>query len=170
MGSSEQEPSQLPPTAHRHWRGVTAEPTSLPAVRRELAEWAEQLGVDAERVEMMTLATYEALSNVALHAYPDEHGVLDMGAAYWRGRARVQVTVADRGRWCPEPTDRGGLGGRGLVLIRSLAEHCEVTSDANGTTVRMSWTVGDKQHAAAASAKAGDGIGGTAAATQSGGA
>lgn len=120
---------------------VPAEPDQLPGVRRALAEWAGHVGMSAEQVEAVALASYEALANATAHAYSDGAGVLDVHATYRPERAQVQVTVADSGRWRPPPAERGGLGGRGLVLIRSLAEHAEVTTDAAGTTVRMYWTV-----------------------------
>lgn len=139
------------PVADVHFAAVPADPQRLPGLRRALAEWAERAGMSAEQVEVLALTSYEALANAAEHAYSDGEGVLEVHATYSPERARVQVTVTDAGRWRPPPIDRGEWGGRGLVLIRNLAEHAEVSTDATGTTVRMSWTVHDPATTPAAS-------------------
>ncbi len=125
----------------RCW-GVPAEPARFPALRRALAGWAEHVGMSPEQIEVLALTSYEALANAAAHAYPDQSvGVLDMHAIYWPASAQVEVTVIDYGRWQPPAAERGDLGGRGLVLIESLAEHAEVSTGPTGTSVRMSWTL-----------------------------
>lgn len=128
------------PVADLHFAAVPAAPERLPALRRALGEWAERVGMNAEQIEVLALASYEALANAAAHAYPDGEGVLEVHATYLPERARAQVTVTDFGSWRPEPAERGELGGRGLMLIRQLAEHADVNTDAAGTAVRMSWT------------------------------
>lgn len=125
-----------------HCREVPAEADRLPALRRALADWAENVGLSADQRELAALATYEALANAATHAYSDgESGVLDVHAIYRPTSGHAEVVVTDYGHW-QEP-GREDLGGRGLVLISSLAEHAEVTVTAGGTTVRMSWTVAE---------------------------
>lgn len=127
---------------------VPAEPERLQGLRRALAEWAERIGMAAEQIEALTLAGYEALANAAAHAYPDSGGVLDMHATYRPDSAQVEVTVSDHGNWRFPTAEHEELGGRGLVLIRSLAEHAEVTAGALGTTVRMTWTLTSQTEAA----------------------
>lgn len=120
---------------------VPAKPERLPELRHALAEWAARIGMAAEQNEALTLATYEALANAAAHAYPEGvEGVVDVHAVHRPESARVEVTVTDYGSWRP-PDESGMLGGRGLVLVRSLAENAEVTTDASGTTVRMAWSL-----------------------------
>lgn len=122
------------------WEAVPADPAHFPAIRRELGAWAAGTGADAARVEAIMLATYEALANVASHAY-DSSGVVEVHA-HVPTESRVEVVVRDRGRWRPPSTssaDDSAPGGRGLVLIRSLADHVEVSTGAGGTTVRMVW-------------------------------
>ncbi|NHD18403.1 MULTISPECIES: ATP-binding protein [unclassified Actinopolyspora] len=128
------------PTSELCYREVPAAPERLPALRNALSEWAGRAGLDAEQVEKLILASYEALANVVAHAYPDGGGVLDLQARLLRDPARVEVTVTDYGHWRPEAQRRRDLGGRGLILLRSLAEHAEVLTGGAGTTVRMSWT------------------------------
>lgn len=123
-------------------RRVPAEPEHFPAIRKMLAAWAEYLGMASERVEGVVLASYEALANVAQHAYVGQSvGTVDVRASYRSGWSRAYVTVTDAGRWQRRTPDTNGLGGRGLVLIENLAEYSEITSDAAGTTVRMAWSV-----------------------------
>jgi len=120
---------------------VPAEPARLPELRRELAAWAERLGMSAEQVEAVALAGYEALANAATHAYAGGTGTLNLHATYRQERQQVQVVVRDSGQWRTPAADRRGLGGRGLVLIRNLADHAEVHTDGSGTAVWMHWTV-----------------------------
>lgn len=124
-----------------HFAAVPADPERLPGLRRALAGWAERAGMSAEQVEVLALASYEALANATAHAYSDGAGVLKVHATYLPEQAQAQVTVTDSGHWRPPPTERGELSGRGLVLIRNLAEQAEVSTDTSGTTVWMSWTV-----------------------------
>lgn len=123
-----------------NFAGVPAEPERLPTLRRALAEWAGRLGLSAEQAEAVSLASYEALANATAHAYADGQGTLDVHAEYRPDWGQVQVTVADSGRWRPPPAERDRQGGRGLTLIRSLAEDAEVDTDSSGTTVRMRWS------------------------------
>lgn len=83
------------------------------------------------------MASYEAMANTAEHAYrgrPDS--VLDVLATIRDGE--ITVVVTDYGTW-KVPEDTHGLRGRGLVLIRSLADTSEYTQRPDGTTVTMHW-------------------------------
>jgi serine/threonine-protein kinase RsbW len=108
----------------------------LGGARREVAHWAGQLGLPEEFTEDLVLATHEALANVADHAYPDGGGEarLDLECV---GDV-VEVVVRDRGAWRTPPTDPGWRG-RGLTIIRGLADEVGVQHDGHGTTVRMRW-------------------------------
>ncbi|GAB3298010.1 ATP-binding protein [Parasphingorhabdus pacifica] len=129
-----------PPT-ELHCRAVPADPERLPALRRAVAGWAACVNMSAEQIELVVLASYEALANATAHAYPHGGGVLEVHAVYRPISSRAEVVVTDYGRWQEPPVERRDLGGRGLVLIESLAEHAEVTTTTSGTSVRMSWTV-----------------------------
>ncbi|MGW3472270.1 ATP-binding protein [Saccharopolyspora sp. NPDC000995] len=124
-----------------HWHEVPAEPGRLRPICRALTDWASGNGVTDERAEAVALAAYEAMANVVTHAYPDGGGVLSVRAAFHLDSARIEIAVQDYGRWRirAEPEDSGEHGGRGLVLIRSLADHVEVLPEQVGTTVRMTW-------------------------------
>lgn len=106
-------------------------------VRLRLAEWAAGLGMGGDEVDDLVLAAYEALANVADHAYPDGAGdawvVADRCAP-----DEVVVVVSDEGRWRPPPSDPG-LRGRGMTLISALAEKVAVQRGDAGTRVVMHW-------------------------------
>jgi anti-sigma regulatory factor (Ser/Thr protein kinase) len=140
--------SGVSPSLELRYPSVPARPENLPMLRHDLAEWAQRCGLAARHVEAVALATYEALANVAAHAYPTGTGVLDVDAVYRTSPARVEITVTDYGQWSAPPEKRGEAGGRGLVLIRALADHTEVTPGDSGTTVRMTWIL--ESHAPAA--------------------
>ncbi len=141
MAFSEPDDAASRTTAELHHTAVPAEPERLPQLRRALAEWAEQAGMTSERVEMLALAGYEALANVAAHAYPDGFGLLDVHACCRSDPARAEVIVRDYGRWQQPRSSDAGPGGRGLILLRSLADHAEVTTDDSGTAVSMTWNL-----------------------------
>jgi serine/threonine-protein kinase RsbW len=116
-------------------------PNEMADLRRKLTHWLGQLPLDAESTHDITLATYEALANVAAHAYPDGRGWARLQAT--RTGDAITVTVTDTGCGIPATSPRqAGLrtsGGRGLVLIDKVTDQSDVDSGRDGTTVRMTW-------------------------------
>lgn len=121
---------------------VPATAEHLPELRRELAQWAGRTGLDSDAVEALVLAAYEAMANVVEHAYNDPLQGLDLEASYRPEQRRVEVTVTDQGSWSSSSASEPWRG-RGLPLIRRLAQETEVTADDGGTTVRMAWSVAE---------------------------
>jgi serine/threonine-protein kinase RsbW len=115
-------------------------PARLRDVRAQVARWASRLGLPADAVDDIVLATHEALANVADHAYPDGGGEAVLDAACEQGE--VRVVVSDHGSWRP-PSDPGWRG-RGLVLIAGLAERVDVYRAAAGTSVAMRWRLPER--------------------------
>jgi serine/threonine-protein kinase RsbW len=119
-----------------HWEGL-AIAAGLSDVRRAIQEWGERVGLPAGLVGELALATYEAMANAVEHAYagvaPGGVSVLVSESPGW-----VEVVVADQGKW-HEPAARTGFRGRGLLLIKGLAEEMTVSQSELGTTVRMRW-------------------------------
>jgi serine/threonine-protein kinase RsbW len=72
-------------------------PQRLREVRALVARWAGRLGLPAEAVDDIVLATHEALANIADHAYPDGGGDAELDAACVQGE--VRVVVRDHGNW-----------------------------------------------------------------------
>jgi anti-anti-sigma factor len=84
-------------------------------------------------VDDVLLAVGEAAANAVEHAYPDgSAGVVEV--ALERGVGGVAGTVRDTGAWRPPPDDPG-FRGRGLQILRALADDVDVRTDAGGTTV-----------------------------------
>jgi serine/threonine-protein kinase RsbW len=106
-------------------------------VRLRVAEWAASVGMGQDGVDDLVLATYEALANVADHAYPDGPGDAWVEAGH-AGPGELTVVVSDRGRWRTPPADPG-LRGRGMKLIAALADRVAVHRGASGTSVVMHW-------------------------------
>ena len=122
-------------------RRVPAVAERLIQVQHTLADWVARLGMVAQTAEELVLAAYEAMANAVEHAYRDRaQGLLDLRAsADWR-RGVVTVTVTDYGSWRPPPADPGSRG-RGLMLIRRLADRTEISPSPHGTTVIMTFPV-----------------------------
>ncbi|QKV74305.1 ATP-binding protein [Amycolatopsis sp. Hca4] len=116
-------------------------PNEMAGLRRKLLQWLGEFPLDPESKHDMTLATYEALANVAAHAYPDGHGWARLQAR--REGDTITITVTDTG--CGIPATRpkkAGLrtsGGRGLLLIDQVTDQSDIASGEKGTTVRMTW-------------------------------
>jgi anti-anti-sigma factor len=110
---------------------LSADPTLLSGVRREVTAWARAAGVPDETVEDLELALGEALANAVEHAYPEGK----TGECRWSVERELdgslQVCVEDRGTWRPPPADRGHRG-RGLELIGALAADVDVRRTAAG--------------------------------------
>jgi len=101
------------------------------------------MDVDAERKADMVLATDEALSNCADHAYRDHGspGLMTLEVTYDPRTKTVQACVTDHGTWIePASSDSSSARGRGLLLMRAVADELTVHNTARGTTVRLSFT------------------------------
>lgn len=106
----------------------------LSGLRRAATTWAELVGLTEDAVYDLELALGEAAANVVDHAYPDGGG--EFGTTLeWTGHG-VRVTVADQGRWRPEPDDPG-YRGRGLAMIRAISDEVDLDSGDDGTTIRF---------------------------------
>ncbi|MFF1610586.1 ATP-binding protein [Amycolatopsis sp. NPDC058278] len=116
-------------------------PNEMAGLRRKLIQWLSEFPLDADSTHDITLATYEALANVAAHAYPDGHGWARLQAR--REGDAITVTVTDTGCGIPATRPRAAAlrtsGGRGLLLIDQVTDQSDIDSSTTGTTVRMTW-------------------------------
>lgn len=109
----------------------------LGEVRRAVENWAEHAGLPADLIEQLALACYEAMANVVEHAYAGvAPGLLSVQVSVSSGL--VAVLVEDQGKW-RVPDSGTGFRGRGLLLIKGLADEVTVTAAEHGTAVRMRW-------------------------------
>ncbi|BBZ29056.1 anti-sigma regulatory factor [Mycolicibacterium madagascariense] len=124
------------------WSGISADPAGATLVRTELTRWLEHhFALDRDRTSDVALAVYEALAN-AVEAATATDPTMDVHASYDPGDRTLAVTVVDRGEWrlaplvtSPAPSHRG----RGIPLMRALADHTRIDTDDGGTAVRLTW-------------------------------
>ncbi len=115
-----------------------ADPHQLSQIRTAVVEWAERVGVGPEALIDLQLAVGEAAANAVEHAYRDlPRGDVEIELALRRGGTGVPspvvaVRVTDHGSWRPAPVTKG-YRGRGLAMIRELAQHVELSGTGAGT-------------------------------------
>ncbi len=121
--------------------GVAAAPEALRALRHQLTGWVLDAGLDTDRAQDVALASYEALANVADHAYDSGSGTVDLDA--YLHPDRVEVVITDHGRWrTPVPDPRPvSLRGRGLMLLHASADQADIRTTDDGTVVVLSWAI-----------------------------
>jgi serine phosphatase RsbU (regulator of sigma subunit)/anti-sigma regulatory factor (Ser/Thr protein kinase) len=109
-----------------------ADPTHLAALRRIVARWLTQFGVDDAQRFDITLACSEAAANAIEHAYGPRDATFELDGHM--SAETVEVVVSDRGRWRRErKSDRG----RGLQLMNALMDEVIVERGDQGTSVTL---------------------------------
>lgn len=104
--------------------------------RRLVTEHATRAGLAAARIEDLTVAVNEAVTNSV------EHGPGSGTLRVWAGAAGVTCEVHDAGQLEEpylglRPPSATSPRGRGLWLIRQLPDRTALWTDASGTTIRM---------------------------------
>jgi serine phosphatase RsbU (regulator of sigma subunit)/anti-sigma regulatory factor (Ser/Thr protein kinase) len=122
----------LPPVGGPLELELPAEPGALVGLRRQLAPWLAQAGIDEEDAYDVVLATCEAAANAIEHAYGPAEAMFRVTAQAERGE--VTVEVQDRGAWRAQRNPRRG---RGLAVMRELMDDVSVNSGDGGTNVRL---------------------------------
>jgi anti-sigma regulatory factor (Ser/Thr protein kinase) len=119
-------------------RYLPADLSTLSQVRRALGRWLTRHGVDDLTRRDLVLAASEAMANAAEHGGGSRASELVHVRARLERRAtdgdEVVLTVRDRGRW--RPAQASHERGRGLRIIRALADDLDVRQD-DGTTVEL---------------------------------
>jgi anti-sigma regulatory factor (Ser/Thr protein kinase) len=111
---------------------LPAEPEALITARRALRNWLSEVGVGADALYDITLATGEACTNAIEHAYAPGDASFDLEAI--RGASDVVVRVRDHGHWRPP---RGKNRGRGLKLMETLMDGVDIRREDSGTTIEL---------------------------------
>jgi anti-sigma regulatory factor (Ser/Thr protein kinase) len=111
---------------------LEASPDSAPVLRYTLRRWLGQSQIDPAEIFDLTVAVTEAFANAIEHAYGAADASIEVEARV--DGDVVRVMVRDWGQWREQ---RGQHRGRGLSLMRGLMDEVDVTSGADGTTVRM---------------------------------
>jgi serine/threonine-protein kinase RsbW len=115
-----------------------ADAETVTAFRDLVRDWLNStVQLDDERITDIVLATDEALANCAEHAYRGQQttGVMTLNMSCARPESAVKVLITDHGRWIEPDTAANNLRGRGLILMRALADDCTVQVDRYGTSV-----------------------------------
>jgi len=116
-------------------RTYDAVPASVPEARHALAAFAAAAGATNDELDVIRLATSEALTNVVVHAYDGRPGHVHVSAAI--AENELWVLIGDDGGGLHTGSTRGGLG-VGLALIAELSNSFAIVNrSSGGTEVRM---------------------------------
>lgn len=116
-----------------------AVPEAVPEIRAQVVDFAADAGARPAVVDAVRLAVSEAVTNVVVHAYPEEPGDIHVTAAV--AGDELWILIADDGCGHQSPPRTPGPGW-GLALITKCAEHCLITERAGGgTEIRMRFPV-----------------------------
>jgi serine/threonine-protein kinase RsbW len=130
--------------------GVAADARNAGRVRDEFGNWLRaRADLDDVRFSDVVLAVNEALANAAEFAYLQQRGMgtIDVEAVQDRAAHSLTVTITDQGSWRePDPAQRSRARGRGIPLMRALADDVTIDTSALGTTVCLRF---DNVHATA---------------------
>jgi anti-anti-sigma factor len=110
---------------------LPAEPASAGVIRQTVRRLARLAGIEETREVDLTIAVGEAVNNAIEHAYRAAEGTVRVIGL--REPDTVRVDVIDSGTWRTARAPDGG--GRGLALIRNLADSVDMQQTAGGTTV-----------------------------------
>ena len=114
---------------------VPATADAIARVRGIAQSYAEhRCGVDGELQSMIALAVSEAATNVVLHAYRGNGGIIDFEAELQGDRLRMWVR--DVGVGVGEPSPNTGLG-TGMRIMSRLADVHVDDRDGGGTEVEL---------------------------------
>lgn len=125
-------------------RQVPADGSTAAWVREEFGRWLRRSAKLGEsRWCDVVLAVNEALANSAEFAYLHDPpvqagraGTVDVEAVL--RESVLDVTIADQGRWRPsDPACRQRSRGRGIPLMRTLADEVDIDTSPTGTRVRL---------------------------------
>jgi two-component sensor histidine kinase len=119
-------------------------PADAPTVaefRHAFAQWLrENFELDPDRLNDVLLAMNEALTNSAEFAYvsSSEPGTMSVTANYEAADRRLVVVVTDHGVWLEKvPDGKPNFRGRGIQLMRALADRTTIEREPSGTQVLL---------------------------------
>jgi anti-sigma regulatory factor (Ser/Thr protein kinase) len=119
----------------------TADALTVARMRRELSKWLSiHLTLDPDRLNDVLLAVNEALTNSAEFAYRQHQGTgtMTLQVHYDGADGSLLVDVSDRGTWRHvDPESQPNTRGRGIPLMRALADRTTISPTPDGTNVQM---------------------------------
>jgi anti-sigma regulatory factor (Ser/Thr protein kinase) len=111
---------------------LPAEPESLSRLRRRLGRFLHAAGATEAESYEITLTVCEAAGNAIEHAYGPGDATFEVETSFENGT--LLAVVRDRGTWRER---RGTHRGRGLKIIEGLMDDVQVSTEAEGTVIRM---------------------------------
>jgi anti-sigma regulatory factor (Ser/Thr protein kinase) len=122
---------------------LPAEASSVCVLRRRIVAFAMDHGVPAQLVSDLKLASSEALTNAAVHAFRDRviPGLLTASIKVDRVAGRITILVADDGTGITPRADSPGLG-LGLPLVARLANLLTIRPATDGVGTQVCMTFG----------------------------
>ncbi len=122
---------------------VLADAACAAQMRQEFSVWLKRhFALDPTKVSDVVLAVNEALANAAEFAYStaSRPGAMNLLAAYDSYTAVLSVTVTDEGAWRIADSEKKSISrGRGIPLMRALADRATIDSTPAGTRVCLEW-------------------------------
>jgi anti-sigma regulatory factor (Ser/Thr protein kinase) len=116
-------------------------PQGVGALRREVAAFAHDAGLDDDGVAGVRLAVSEAATNAVVHGYRDSRdGELKVVA--FVAEQELNVIVSDAGIGLAPRPDSPGLG-LGMPLMASVTSRFHVSSRGAGTEIHMAFALPD---------------------------
>lgn len=130
--------STLPEPVEYVRRSWPANPRQLSVIRHLVSGWLAPLGLDANETADLVLAVDEAVSNAIEHAYGGDDGTEDgtVELMLWTERRTLCIEVVDHGIW-KAPAPKVPSRGRGIHVMRSLADSVLIHFDGRGTRVLL---------------------------------
>lgn len=119
-------------------RDAVADGLTAAMIREEFARWLRRnTSFEQTRIHDVVLAVNEALANAAEFAYRrGPAGTVGITAVRDHGRGTLTVTITDQGLWREvDPLRRRRSRGRGIPLMRTLADGVVIDTTAPGTRV-----------------------------------
>ncbi|GAB4322573.1 MAG: hypothetical protein Kow0074_14250 [Candidatus Zixiibacteriota bacterium] len=117
-----------------------------------LQGWCAEAGLGFAEGHRVIVAVSEAVTNAVIHATP-ETNASSVRVGLWIDDTTLTAEIGDHGQWGwtppepPTPDEWERTGGRGLELIRRLAESYSIgPREGGGTLVRMSFKIDHQQH------------------------
>jgi PAS domain S-box-containing protein len=111
---------------------LPAEPESLSLLRRRLGRFLHAVEATDDVAYEVTLTVSEAAGNAIEHAYGPVDATFEVEVSFENGT--LLAVVRDRGSWRERRSDHRG---RGLKIIQGLMDHVEVSTEPDGTVIRM---------------------------------
>ena len=131
----------MEPVAEYLKRALPAVPSTVTALRGDVAAFVTAAGLGEPLLSGVKLAVSEAVTNAVMHAYVDADEPGEVRVVTCLRDGTVYVTVSDDGMGMTPRLDSPGLG-VGLPFIADTADTLDIASGARGgTELRMSFRI-----------------------------